>query len=166
MRIEASSTVATDFPYACGSCGYEGRGAVVGEGFAEADELRRAVGKGRREDALEAAEGRAWADALSSVALAPCPRCGARDRGAWRRWLAREAVGAFGFGAGAGGVLAVGLVALGPALPLSRVLLLGLGAALLVTGAMLATTVRAKAERIRGVRIEAGPAQARRQTAS
>ena len=74
----ATSRVTTELPFACGSCGFRGVATVIGEGVTERES---------QASALDAAEGEAWADAVSSVAFARCPACGARDEASWRRWL-------------------------------------------------------------------------------
>lgn len=43
------------------------------------------------EMARDEAEANAWAEAMSDVGMAPCPRCGAIDRAAWMVWIKRPA---------------------------------------------------------------------------
>ena len=92
-------SVRTTFGYECGACGYVGRARVRGEGYAEAD------GTDVEAHALESAEGAAWNDALTTVELAPCPKCGARDRSRWNAWLRAQVVPALAWG-GVGGLVA------------------------------------------------------------
>lgn len=92
-RVQASSSVHTEFTYECVQCGYNGRARVEGEGYAEAD------GEKLQAQTAEHAEGQAWNDALTTVELAPCPQCGARDRARWRVWLGSQVVGSLAWGA-------------------------------------------------------------------
>ena len=92
-HVQASTSVATSFAYECASCDYTGRARVRGEGYAEAD------GSDVEADAVQDAEGAAWNDALTTVELAPCPRCGARDRVRWNAWMRAQLVGVLAWGA-------------------------------------------------------------------
>jgi len=92
-HVQASSSVRTSFAFECASCGYCGHVGVRGEGYAEAD------GSNVEGDAIEYAEGAAWNDALTTVELSPCPRCGRRDGPRWRVWLRAQLVPAIAWGA-------------------------------------------------------------------
>ncbi|MEM9072168.1 MAG: hypothetical protein AAGE52_26920 [Myxococcota bacterium] len=96
-RYEASSTVETSFVFECSACGYEGMAAVQGEGYAELDG-RTSTGAAETQ-ALDDAEGAAWRDALTTVELAPCPKCGARSASRWRSWLRAQLIGVLSWGA-------------------------------------------------------------------
>jgi len=102
-HYQASSTVETTFPFEC-ACGYRGEGAAVGEGYSQSDGGGLFADHHAEAKALDDAEGKAWADAISSVELAPCPSCGARDAAKWRAWIQSRAVPSLGWGV-LGGVL-------------------------------------------------------------
>lgn len=98
-HVQASSTVETTFAYECAACGYSGRADVVGEGYAESDTGSALfVDHGAEARALDDAEGAAWNDALTTVELAPCPKCGERDRARWAAWIRAQAVGVTAMG--------------------------------------------------------------------
>lgn len=151
-HYQASSTVETRFVYLCDSCGYEAMAEVVGEGYVETD-ARGADDGGAADRALDAAEGRAWNDALSTVDLAPCPRCGATSRGRWQRWLRDQLPGAISWGALAALLGCLGTFLLRQrfdALPLAVGGLVGP----LAAAAVVATRVRRKKARAATVRFD------------
>lgn len=83
---EASAKVSTSEPYSCAACAYAGSGFAV----ALAHASRRQGGVLFGDDlAGDTAEAHAWSEAMSDVAMAPCPRCGAVDRSAWRAWMSK-----------------------------------------------------------------------------
>ncbi|HJL05831.1 MAG TPA: hypothetical protein RMH85_35715 [Polyangiaceae bacterium LLY-WYZ-15_(1-7)] len=142
------------FAYACAACGFEGEAEVVGEGWVEgavagaaasAPEPAAADGSAAA-DALEHAEGAAWGDALTTVELAPCPRCEARDGRRWRAWLGAQLPGALALGALAGLVVALGSFVLRPE-PDGWPLLLGLAAWPLAAAGVLGARVSRKRRR-------------------
>jgi len=102
-HYEASSTVETTFPFEC-ACGYRGEGSTVGEGFGQSQSPGLFADPNAEARALDDAEGKAWADAISSVELARCPKCGERDGAKWRAWIQRQVLPSLGWGI-LGGVL-------------------------------------------------------------
>lgn len=98
-HVQASSTVETTFAYECSACGYAGRADVVGEGYAESDTGSALfVDHTAESRALDHAEGAAWNDALTTVELAPCPKCGKRDSARWGAWVRAQLIGVIAWG--------------------------------------------------------------------
>ncbi|UJR82207.1 hypothetical protein [Sandaracinus amylolyticus] len=88
----ATARAATAEPYTCAKCGYSGVGHAVAIEKATMKQGGLVFGNDRAgEMARDEAEARAWSEAMSDVAMAPCPRCGATDAAAWRSWITRPA---------------------------------------------------------------------------
>jgi hypothetical protein len=107
-HYEASSRVETTFPFEC-ACGYRGEGAAVGEGWSQSQSHGLFADGAAESRAKDDAEGKAWADAISSVELAPCPSCGARDGAKWRAWIQGRILPSLGWGVLAGVLGLIGL---------------------------------------------------------
>lgn len=107
-HYEASSRVETTFPFEC-ACGFRGEGSAVGEGWSQSQSHGLFTDPTAEARALDDAEGKAWADAISNVELAPCPRCGARDAAKWRAWIAGRLLPSLGWGLLAGVLGLIGL---------------------------------------------------------
>jgi len=107
-HYEASSRVETTFPFEC-ACGYRGEGSAVGEGWSQSQSHGVFADPTAESRALDDAEGKAWADAISNVELAPCPSCGARDGSKWRAWVQSRVLPSLGWGVLAGGLGLIGL---------------------------------------------------------
>jgi hypothetical protein len=106
IRYTAHAQVDTTEPYECRKCGYVGQGEVVARATGSHNRGSLLFGNDRAgEIARDNAEAQAWRDAMSRVALAACPRCGARDRSAWLGWLPRQTLRALPTGLGVGFVL-------------------------------------------------------------
>ncbi len=151
-HYQASTTVETQLAYECEACGYEGMADVVGEGYVETD-APTAQENDAAARALDAAERRAWNDALSTVDLAPCPRCGATSPDRWRRWRRAQLPEALWWGAVGALVGAVGAFLLRQrfdALPPLVAALVGP----LVALAVVATRTRRKRIRAASVRFD------------
>ena len=142
-RVQATTSLQTSFAFEC-RCGYVGRARVSAEGYAEADGARKDA---LEHDALERAEGAAWNDALTTVELAPCPRCGARDRSRWLAWLRAQSVGALAWGVVAALVCGAATFLLHQRLDRAP---LAVAAASGLVVAMLVLTVRARHKTRRG----------------
>lgn len=143
----ATAKAATTEPYACSKCDYSGVGHSIAIAEATVEQGGLVLGNTRAgEMARDEAEASAWAEAMSDVAMAPCPRCGAVDRAAWAAWIKRPAclgraaigVGTFAMGA----VLCAAIFTAGNLL--SMVCAGVMGPALLAAGAALAFLPLAK----------------------
>lgn len=145
-QVQASSRVDTTFEFEC-PCGYSGSAAVEGEGFTTADGGHDLFPvRGAQESALDHAEGLAWADALTTVELAPCPRCGARNAARWRAFAWGQLVGALAWGALGGAIALLGTFLLRQRLD-GWPLVAGAGVFLLLAGAILAQRIARKRQR-------------------
>ncbi len=150
-HYEASSTVETTFPFEC-TCGYRGEGSAVGEGFSQTQSGGLFADHHAESKALDDAEGKAWADAISSVELAPCPSCGERDGAKWRAWIQSRFFPSLGWGI-LGGVLGtIGLFLMRQEMD-SLPLLVGAVALLAVSGGVLGYQIARKRERSAAVQI-------------
>ena len=81
----------------------------MGLGYAESESPLLFADPGAEARALDDAEGKAWADAVSSVELAPCPACGRRDGDKWRQWVRARLVPGLAWGLLGGGLGVIGL---------------------------------------------------------
>jgi predicted RNA-binding Zn-ribbon protein involved in translation (DUF1610 family) len=84
----ATATASTTEAFTCSKCGYVGAGQASSVEHASVNDGGMVFGNSRAgEMARDEAEANAWQEAMSDVAMAPCPRCGAVDRSAWIGWL-------------------------------------------------------------------------------
>lgn len=150
-RYEASSTVETSFSFEC-ACGYRGEGAAVGQGWSQSQGHALFADPTAEARALDDAEGKAWADAISSVELAPCPDCGASDRAKWAAWMRGQLLPSVGWGVLAGALALVGLFLMRQEMD-TWPLVAGGGAFALVTAGVFGAQVARKRERAAAVRI-------------
>lgn len=133
-QVQASSRVATTFEFEC-ACGYAGEAAVQGEGFATVDAGHDLFPvRGVQQSALDHAEGLAWADALTTVELAPCPRCGERSAARWRQFTWRTLPVSLAWGVLGGAIALLGTFLLRARLDSWPLLVGGLVLPLLVVG--------------------------------
>ncbi|MBO6937098.1 MAG: hypothetical protein JJ863_19150 [Deltaproteobacteria bacterium] len=152
-HYEASSTVETTFPFEC-ACGFSGEGSAVGEGYGQSQSGGLFEDHHAESKALDDAEGKAWADAISSVELAPCPSCGQRDGAKWRAWIQSRLLPSLGWGI-LGGVLGtVGLFLMRQEMD-SYPLVVGAASFMTVTALVLGHQVARKRTRSAGVIITA-----------
>lgn len=160
MDIEhhATAQAATSDPYHCSSCDYEGVGHSVSVADAIVAQGGLVFGSSHAgEMARDEADAAAWAEVLSNVAMAPCPRCGAVDRSAWVSWMKSRGYlprGALGIAVFVVGLLALGAVfSAGNLLSVVCALLFGLGFS--TAGVLLAVLpLRRKRAATRDVRFE------------
>lgn len=86
----ATAQVVTEEPYRCAKCGYSGMGRAFVVEEASVEQGGLLFGNDRAaEMARDEAQASAWSEAMSNVAMAPCPRCGAIDRSAWIAWITK-----------------------------------------------------------------------------
>ncbi|MBN8614619.1 MAG: hypothetical protein J0L92_28720 [Deltaproteobacteria bacterium] len=84
----ATAAASTTEPFTCSKCSYVGAGQASSVEQASVNDGGMMFGNARAgEMARDEAEANAWQEAMSDVAMAPCPRCGAVDRSAWIGWL-------------------------------------------------------------------------------
>lgn len=103
VQYTARARADTTEPFECAKCGYVGKGSVSVIAHGSARRGGMLFGNDRAgEMAADAAEARAWSEAMSHVALAACPRCGARDRNGWVGWLLGNGLSAVLVGGGGG----------------------------------------------------------------
>lgn len=86
----AAAQATNSEPFECSKCDYKGVAYTVVVGVASVSQGGALFGNERAgEMARDAAEARAWQNAMSDVAMAPCPQCGAVDRKAWLSWMTK-----------------------------------------------------------------------------
>jgi len=106
----ATASIETTSPFKCAACGFEANAAVEGFGAGTATTVGGPLGGSRyaARDATDEAESSAWADALSSVEMAECPKCHVRSDEAMRRFLRSRVVPSLSWGVLAGVIGTVG----------------------------------------------------------
>lgn len=106
----ASAQIETTWPFKCGACGFESVASVEGFGSGSVTTTGGPLAGNRNaaREASDEAESSAWADALSSVEMAECPKCHQRSDAAMRVFLRARIVPALSWGVFAGVLGTVG----------------------------------------------------------